>query len=97
MQVKVTSHKNSDTANNSPLGATKEGTKSARWFITRNTATEREAHEAVLAAAINVMELSQNPENLEVHEVLLHQILENLGSKFQDWKRTSTGGQSSHV
>ena len=57
----------------------------ARRFITRNTATEREEHEAVLAAAINVMELSQNPENLEVHAVLLHQILENVESKLRNF------------
>ena len=61
------------------------GAKPTRRYLTRNTATMRIEQERILAAAISVMELSQNPEDLKVHKVLLHQILENLGSEFHDF------------
>ena len=61
------------------------GTKPTRRYLTRNTATKRVDQEGILAAAISMMELSQNPENLEVHAVLLHQILENVESKLRDF------------
>ena len=54
------------------------GTKPARRFLTRTAAAGRQKQEASLATAIRAMELDLDPENVSVHEVLLHQMLENL-------------------
>ena len=54
------------------------GTKPARRFLSRTAAAGRQKQEASLATAIRAMELDLDPENVSVHEVLLHQMLENL-------------------
>ena len=54
------------------------GAKPACRFLTRTAAAGRKKQEASLATAIRAMELNLDPENVPVHEVLLHQMLENL-------------------
>ena len=54
------------------------GAKPARRFLTRTAAAGRKKQEASLATAVRAMELDLDPENVPVHEVLLHQMLENL-------------------
>jgi hypothetical protein len=60
------------------------GAKPARRFITRTTATGRKKQEASLTTAIRIMELDLNPENVNVHEVLLH-LLENLETEHHNF------------
>ena len=50
----------------------------AKRSLTGSTSRERKKQEATLISAIQVMELNLNPEFLNVHEVLLHQMLQNL-------------------
>ena len=57
----------------------------ARRVLTRTTAIGREKQEATVITAIHVMELDLNPENVHVHEVLLHQMLKNLETEHNDF------------
>ena len=61
------------------------GAKPARRFLTRTAAAGRKKQEASLATAIRAMELDLDPDNVPVHEVLLHQMLENLEREHHDF------------
>ena len=57
----------------------------ARRFLTRTTDIGRKKQEAALTTAISVMELDLNLENLHVHRILLHQMLENSEMEHHDF------------
>jgi hypothetical protein len=61
------------------------GAKPARRIFTRTTVTGRKKQEAALTTAFRVMKLDLNPDNVHVHEVLLHQMLENLETEHHDF------------
>jgi hypothetical protein len=61
------------------------GAKPARRFLTRTIATWKRKQEASLTTAIHRMELDLNPENVYVHEVILHRKLENLEAEHHNF------------
>ena len=56
-----------------------------RQCITRTTDTERKKKEASLVTAIRVMKLDQDPNNVELHEALLQQMLHILDKEHNDF------------
>jgi hypothetical protein len=54
-------------------------------FLTRTSSIDRKRQETTLTTAIRVIEHVLNLENLHIHEILLHQMLENLEIEHHDF------------
>jgi hypothetical protein len=86
VQLKLADRKQ-EQENETNTGISQEDAEQARKFLKRTKARGQDNQEASLTIANKRMELNQNQENVDVHEIIFHSMLDYLEKIHHDFIR----------